>query len=64
LIAILKEIIDNKIVMGIFDRLFGKLDKSILNQQSTTRAKSFKTEKELIECYGGIALDKQLRNRK
>lgn len=42
--------------MGLFDKIFGQGEKA----KPQESGKQFKSEKELIERYGGIALDKQL----
>jgi hypothetical protein len=46
--------------MNIFKKLFGQSDKvtSVENQQQELAP--CKTEQELLECYGGMALDKQI----
>ncbi|MDA3613810.1 DUF6882 domain-containing protein [Polluticaenibacter yanchengensis] len=48
--------------MGIFSKLFTKSDKAIPdgNQELQPKETPCKTEQELIERYGGIALDKQI----
>ncbi len=48
--------------MGIFSKLFAKSDKAIPdgNQELHPKETPCKTEQELIERYGGIALDKQI----
>lgn len=47
--------------MGLFSKLFGQSDKSTTTDQQTEQELApCKTEQELLERYGGIALDKQL----
>ncbi|MDR2234945.1 MAG: hypothetical protein LBE92_02370 [Chryseobacterium sp.] len=48
--------------MGLFNKIFGQSDqqKPETNQQQQPEQKPCKTEQELLEHYGGIALDKQM----
>ena len=48
--------------MGLFSNFFGQSNKSVLSDTAMpqTNMAPCKTQQELIERYGGIALDKQL----